>query len=77
MLSRLKVLKRHVERVIPPFDDQVAPLRRGSDHDDSLAAVEGNGGAGGGLLRLLSHFCEQKNFKLLRSILNKTNPACQ
>ena len=60
MLSRLKVLKRHVESVIPPFDDQVAPLRRGSDHDDSLTTVEGNGGAGGGLLRLLSHFCEQK-----------------
>ena len=61
LLSRLKVLKRHVERVIPPFDDQVAPLRRGSDHDDSLAPVERNGGAGGGLLRLLSHFYEDEN----------------
>ena len=66
MLSRLKVLKRHVERVIPPFDDQVAPLRRGSDHDDSFATVEGNGGAGGGLLRLLAHFCEKKSFELIK-----------
>ena len=39
LLSRLKVLKRHVKSVIPPLDDQVAPLRRGSYHDDSFTTV--------------------------------------
>ena len=74
LLFRLKVLKRHVERVIPPFDDQVASLRRGPDHDDSLATMQSNGSAGDGLLRQLSHFC--KNYKLIRRILNKTKLSC-